>query len=81
MLKKGKFVSVRPDSIIEARYDLTPKQNDILDIVLSKIEDYDDKYCYEILVDDYKTIYKKIQAIFIEILKKLLKNLKVKDFI
>jgi plasmid replication initiation protein len=57
MLKKGKYIAVRPNTLIEARYDLTSNQNDILDMVLSKIEN-DDSYLYELNINDYKRLYK-----------------------
>lgn len=80
MIKKGKFVSVRPDSLIEARYDLTPKQNDILDIVLSKIEEADEKYRYEIYIDDFKKIYKKNVSNIYRDFKKAVKEFEGKGF-
>ena len=57
MIKKGKYIAVRPDALIEARYDLTCSQNDIMDIVLSEIEN-DDKHLYELNLNDYKHLYK-----------------------
>lgn len=39
--KVGTSVAVRPDTIVEARYSLTPEQNNFLDIFLSEIDDED----------------------------------------
>ena len=57
MIKKGKHIAVRPNALIEARYDLTVSQNDIMDIVLTKIED-DNNCLYELNINDYKHLYK-----------------------
>lgn len=53
---KKKIIAVRSDSIIEARFTLSSKQNDILDMFFSQIKD-DDQYEYEISVDKYKDLY------------------------
>ena len=45
--KGGELICKRPEAIIEARYTLTKRQNDIMDMVFASIED-DDKYQYEI---------------------------------
>ncbi|MFA9396837.1 MAG: hypothetical protein ACERKV_01030 [Clostridiaceae bacterium] len=37
--KKGNNISFRPEDLIEARYKLSSKENDIVDMVLTKIED------------------------------------------
>ncbi len=57
MIKKGKHIAVRPNELIEARYDLSVSQNDIMDMVLTKIED-DNNYLYELNINDYKHLYK-----------------------
>jgi plasmid replication initiation protein len=57
MIKKGKYIAVRPNALIEARYDLNVSQNDIMDMVLTKIED-DSNYLYELNISDYKHLYK-----------------------
>ncbi|MCB2299462.1 replication initiation protein [Clostridium tagluense] len=57
MIKKGKHIAVRPNELIEARYNLSVSQNDIMDMVLAKIED-DNNYLYELNINDYKHLYK-----------------------
>ncbi|MBX4267238.1 replication initiation protein [Clostridium estertheticum] len=57
MIKKGKYIAVRPNELIEARYNLSVSQNDIMDMVLTKIED-DNNYLYELNINDYKHLYK-----------------------
>jgi plasmid replication initiation protein len=54
---KGTNIAVRPNEIIEARFNLTARENDILDFVLSRLED-DDIHTYRLQVDDFKNIYK-----------------------
>lgn len=56
MNKKGEFIAIRPDPIIEARFDLTAKQNDILDMVFSQVDD-DNNYDYILDVAKYKELY------------------------
>ena len=48
--------AIRPDSLIEARHNLTAKENNIIDLVLNTIKD-DAKYKYEIDIEKYKKIY------------------------
>ena len=48
--------AIRPDSLIEARHNLTAKENNIIDLVLNTIKD-DSKYKYEIDIEKYKKIY------------------------
>lgn len=50
--------AVRPNEIIEARFKLEPKENDIIDMILSKIEN-DNTYKYNINVSEYVRLYKK----------------------
>jgi plasmid replication initiation protein len=57
-LNKNKIQAIRPQKIVEARFDLTAKQNDILDIVFSKVKN-DNKLEYEINLYDYIDIYHK----------------------
>ncbi|MPQ33962.1 RepB family plasmid replication initiator protein [Clostridium estertheticum] len=57
MIKKGKYIAVRSNELIEARYNLSVSQNDIMDMVLTKIED-DNNYLYELNINDYKHLYK-----------------------
>ena len=56
MGKKGVLVAVRPENIIEARFSLTAKQNDILDMVFSQLQD-DDQTDYIIDINKYKKLY------------------------
>lgn len=48
--------AIRPDSLIEARHNLTAKENNIIDLVLNTIKD-DAKYKYEIDIEKYKNRY------------------------
>lgn len=43
----------RPNNLIEARYFLSSKQNDIIDLVLTKIKKDDSKLEYEVALSDY----------------------------
>lgn len=79
MGKRGKFIAVRPNSLIEARYDLTPKQNDILDMVLSKIEN-DNNYLYELNLSDYRSLYKTDSSNIYRDFKKAVKEFEGKGF-
>lgn len=79
MLKRGKYIAVRPNSLIEARYDLTPKQNDILDMVLSRI-DNDSNYLYELNITDYKNLYKTDSSNVYRDFKKAVKEFEGKGF-
>ncbi|WP_026883709.1 replication initiation protein [Clostridium akagii] len=54
--KGGNLICMRPDSIIEARFSLNKKQNDILDMVFATIEN-DNKLKYEINVIKYTKLY------------------------
>jgi len=54
--KGGDLICMRPDSIVEARFKLTKKQNDIMDMVFSNIED-DGKLEYEINISKYARLY------------------------
>lgn len=54
---KHNKIAVRPNEIVEARYNLKKKQNDILDVLLTQLKD-DGNYSYELNVDDFKNIYK-----------------------
>lgn len=56
MEKKGDLIAVRPEIIIEARFNLTSKENDIIDILLTQIEE-DNNLHYTIDVNHYKTLY------------------------
>ncbi len=59
--KGGAEVAFRPKTIIEARYDLDRRQNDILDILLGIVGEGDDpeeNTRYEININDVKHLYK-----------------------
>lgn len=56
----GTEVAFRPQTIIEARYDLDRRQNDILDILLGIVgegDDTEDNTRYEINIADVKHLY------------------------
>lgn len=55
-IRKGKFIAIRPNEVIEARFGLTQKQNDIIDIIFNQISD-DDNYTYQIPISKYMEIY------------------------
>ena len=58
--KGGKEVAFRPQTIIEARYDLDRRQNDILDILLGIVgegDDTEENTRYEIHIADVKHLY------------------------
>ncbi|MBU3130441.1 replication initiation protein [Clostridium tagluense] len=48
--------AIRPNGLIEARHELTSKENNIIDLVLNTIKD-DNKYKYEIDIEKYKKVY------------------------
>lgn len=54
--KGGELICKRPETIIEARYSLTKRQNDILDMVFATIEN-DNKLEYEIDIYKYGQLY------------------------
>jgi len=54
--KKRPNVVVRPDTVIEAKFDLTPKQSDIIDFILLQLTD-DDNTSFEIKVTDMAKYY------------------------
>lgn len=78
----GDLICKRPSSIVEARFSLTKKQNDILDIVFSAIEN-DDNLKYVIDLTKYSELYsesvKNRSDIFNE-LKKATKSFEGKGF-
>lgn len=55
--KGGNEVAFRPQSIVEARYNLDRRQNDIMDIAFGMIDDEVDKKEYSIRVADVKEYY------------------------
>ncbi|MGK0469092.1 replication initiation protein [Clostridium sp.] len=56
MKKKGDLIAVRPDTVIEARFTLTSRQNDILDMLFTQIQD-DHNVEYSIDINKYKMLY------------------------
>jgi plasmid replication initiation protein len=56
VFRKGQDVAIRSNIIIEAKYNLTAKENDIVDILLTEIEP-DDNLEYEINIHKYKKFY------------------------
>jgi len=78
--KGGELICMRPDSIVEARFNLTRRQNDILDMVFATIEN-DDKYRYDVDVHKYAELYnlKDKSSIYSEI-KKAVKSFEGKGF-
>lgn len=78
--KGGELICMRPDVIVEARFKLTKKQNDIMDMVFASIED-DEKLEYEIDVNKYAKLYnvKDTSDIYGE-LKKAVKTFEGKGF-
>lgn len=56
--KKGKDIARRPMSIIEARFDLSRRQNDIMDILLSKFDEAPpEQTTFVLKVADIKNLY------------------------
>ncbi|MCR3760009.1 replication initiation protein [Clostridium felsineum] len=53
---KKKLVAMRPEKLIEARYNLTSKENDIIDMILNTIKD-DGKHVYKIDIEKYKNLF------------------------
>ena len=56
VLMNTSLEAIRPEGLIEARHELTAKENDIIDLVLNTIKD-DNEYVYEIDIEKYKGIY------------------------
>jgi len=76
----GKLICKRPETIVEARFKLTKKQNDILDMVFATIEN-DDKLEYEIEINKYAKLYiLKNQSNVYADLKKATKSFEGKGF-
>ena len=55
--KGGNEVAFRPQSIVEARYNLDRRQNDIMDIAFGMIDDQIDKKEYSIRVADVNLMH------------------------
>ena len=78
--KGGDLICRRPETIIEARFNLTKKQNDILDMVFASIEN-DDKLRYEIDVAKYGKLYNiKDKSNIYRDLKKAVRTFEGKGF-
>jgi len=78
-LKKGQYVATRTENIIEARFSLTSKQNDILDMLMCEIEN-DDRYQYVLSVDKYKELYHLDTSNIYRDLEKAVKSFEGKGF-
>jgi plasmid replication initiation protein len=78
-IKRGGTIAVRSDSIIEARFSLTAKQNELLDMLLCEIEN-DEQYQYLISVDKYKQYYDTDTSNLYRDLKKAAKDFEGKGF-
>lgn len=65
---KGKGLTFRTKDIIEARYSLKGKEEDVFDMVLSKLE-YDDNLRYCIEVKEFKEYYFDISNLYRDIKK------------
>ena len=78
--KGGDLICMRPDSIVEARFKLTKKQNDIMDMVFASIED-DGNLEYDIDIKKYAKLYnvKDTSDIYGE-LKKAVRTFEGKGF-
>lgn len=72
-IAKGNGLTFRTKDIIEARYSLKGKEEDVFDMVLSKLE-YDDNLRYCIEVKEFKKYYINSANIYREI-KKTVKNM------
>jgi plasmid replication initiation protein len=81
MNKKGELIAVRPEKVIEARFALTSRQNDILDMLFTQIQD-DNNVEYTIDINKYKMIYniKDKNNIYGD-LKKAVKSFEGKGFL
>lgn len=78
--KGGELICKRPETIVEARFALTKKQNDIIDMVFATIES-DDKLEYEIDLDKYAKLYQlKNKSNVYSDLKKATKSFEGKGF-
>lgn len=51
-IEKNKIQVTRPNDLVEARFDLSAKQNDIIDIVLDQVKE-DDNLNYKIKIKNY----------------------------
>ena len=74
-----KNIATRPMAIIEAKFDLDSRQNDIIDMLLTEIND-DDKLVYELNIEKYKKIYKSDTSNIYRDMKKATKQFENKGF-
>lgn len=79
MNKNEKIMTVRPESIIEARFSLSNKQNSIVDMVLSKIKD-DDNLRYTLDIKEYESLIKTDTSNIYRDFKKAVKTFENKGF-
>lgn len=79
MSNNNKSMAIRSANIIEARFSLTARQNDILDMLFAEI-DNDEKLTYEISVEKYKPMYKTNTSNIYRDLKKAIKSFEGKGF-
>lgn len=70
---------MRPDKLIEARFSLTAKQNDIIDMVLSQIKD-DGCFRYELDIERYKNFYRTDTSNIYRDFKKAVESFEGKGF-
>ena len=78
--KGGDLICKRPETIIEARFSLTKRQNDVLDMVFSIIGN-DNKLRYEIDVAKYSILYNiKDKSNIYRDIKKAVKTFEGKGF-
>lgn len=54
---KESLIAIRPLAIIEAKFDLEAKQNDIIDMLFTELNKDDGKLEYEINIEKYKSYY------------------------
>lgn len=72
-------LAFRSNSLVEARYSLSVKQNNILDMLLMEIED-DDEYSYVLTVDKYITLFKADTSNIYRDFKNAVKSFENKGF-
>lgn len=80
-MAKSNPIVIRPDVIVDARYDVTARQSDIIDMVLNKIKENDDVTEYEINISDYAKYYKTNTSNIYRDLKKAVKEMEGKGFL
>lgn len=72
-MRETKIIAIRPESIIEARYSLSTRQNYIIDMLLSEISE-DDNFSYTFDVDKYKPLIEGDTSNIYRDLKKAVKE-------